>query len=315
MGLEADLLIDRRRLKRRVVLWRATAVVLFVLLAGGVALWQRQDGGGLGEAGLPLLGRAGGHVSRLAVEGFISDDRKTIEAIDRLAKDRSVRAVLVSIDSPGGTVAGGESLYAALQRVREKKPVVAVMRGTAASAGYMVSLPAERIFAREATLTGSIGVILQSPDVSSLLSQLGVRVETLASGPLKGQPSPFQPLTPEGRAWLDRVIADMYEQFVARVAAGRHMEADKVRPLADGRVLTGRQALEAGLVDAIGGELEARAWLAEAHAVPADLPVRDVETRSTTERLFGSAMGVVAKTVFSEWLGVDVGRLLWQLPR
>jgi protease-4 len=179
----------------------------------------------------------------------------------------------------------------------------------------MVALPAERIFAREATVTGSIGVILQTPDVSTLLSQLGVRVETIASGPLKDQPSPFRPLTAEGRAWLDKVIADLYEQFVARVASGRRMEPEAVRALADGRVLTGRQALQAGLIDAIGGEREARAWLAAEKGVSADLPVRDVEVRSTTERLFGAAVGALTKTVFSEWLGVDVPRPLWQLPR
>jgi protease IV len=311
MGLEADLLIDRRRLKRRLALWRAAAVLLLAALAGA---WLLRDGEEIGELGA-FLGARLGYVARLEVEGFIADDPKLAEALERLGKDRGARALIVSIDSPGGTVAGGEALHAALLRLRERKPVVAVMRGTAASAGYMVALPAERIFAREATVTGSIGVILQTPDVSSLLGQIGVRVETIASGPLKDQPSPFRPLTEEGRAWLDKVIADLYDQFVARVAAGRRMEPGAVRALADGRVLTGRQALEAGLVDAIGGEREARAWLAAEKGVPAELPVREVEVRSTTERLFGAAVGALTKTVFSEWLGVDVPRPLWQLPR
>ncbi len=306
MGLEADLLIDRRRLKRRLSLWRGAAVLL---LLGFVAAWFAWDR----DLRAPVIG--GGHVARLAVEGFIADDRKLLEALDRLARDDAARAVIVAIDSPGGSVAGGEALYGALLRVRAQKPVVAVMRGTAASAGYMAALPAERIFALESTLTGSIGVILQTPDVSGLLEQRGVRVETLASGPLKGQPSPFRPLSPEGRAWLDRVIADMYDQFVGRVAAGRRMEAAAVRALADGRVLTGRQALEAGLIDAIGGEREARAWLARERGVADDLPLRDVETRSTAERIVGAAAQGLAKTLFSEWLGVDAAGHLWQLPR
>jgi len=305
MGLESDLLIDRRRLKRRLALWRAAAVLLLAFGAGWLA-WNR-------AADAPLIGR--GHVARLAVEGFISDDRKVTEALDRVAEDSGARALIVAIDSPGGSVAGGEALYAALTRIRAEKPVVAVMRGTAASAGYMTALPAERIFAREATVTGSIGVILQTPEVSDLLAGLGVRMQTIASGPFKDQPSPFRPLSAEGKAWLDRVIADMHDQFVARVAAGRRMEAGAVRAIADGRVFTGRQALELGLVDAIGGEREARAWLAAERGVPAELPVRDIDPRSTTEQILGASLKTLAKTLISEWVGVDGFRLLWQPAR
>lgn len=307
MPLEADLLIDRRRLKRRLSLWRGVAVVLLV---GAVALaWDR-------STDKPLLGGnlLAGHVSRLAVEGFIGDDRKLIEAIDRLAKDSSTRALIVAIDSPGGSVGGGEALHAALQRVRASKPVVAVMRGTAASAGYMVALASDRVLAREATVTGSIGVILQSVDASGLLSQLGVRSETIASGPLKDQPSPFRPLSPEGREALTRVITDLHDQFVAMVVAGRRLEEPAVRALADGRVLTGRQALAAGLVDAIGGEPEARAWLAAERQVSAELPVRELDVRGVGERLFGSVLGGFTKSLISEWLGVDGFRMVWQ-PR
>ncbi|MBX6740606.1 MAG: signal peptide peptidase SppA [Acetobacteraceae bacterium] len=303
MGLESDLLIDRRRLKRRLSFWRALAVLL---AAAGIVLLVGQ------AEQAPLLGR--GHVARLTVQGFISDDHKVIEAIDKLAKDSATRALIVAIDSPGGSAGGGEALYAALSRLRAEKPVVAVMRGTAASAGYMAALGAERIFARESTVTGSIGVLLQSFDASQLMAQLGVRAETIASGPLKDQPSPFRPLSPEGREALSRVVTDMYDQFVAKVVASRKLPEAEVRAVADGRVLTGRQALAAGLVDAIGGEREARAWLAAEKQVPEDLPVRDIATRSVPERLLGSVFGGVLKSLVSEWLGVDVPRLLWQLP-
>lgn len=301
MTLEADLLLDRRRLKRRLAFWRAAAVLL--VAAGAAFLLARGT-----DLGLP----GGGYVARLPVRGFIGEDRRVIEALDRMGRDTRVRALVVAIDSPGGSVGGGEALYAALGRLRARgTPVVAVMAGTAASAGYMVALPAERVFAREATVTGSIGVILQTFEGSELLGRLGVRPEVIASGPLKDQPSPFRPLSPEGRAALTAVVTDLYEQFVARVAAGRHMDAAAVRALADGRVFTGRQALAAGLVDAIGGEAEARAWLAEALGVTADLPVRDVETRGTVERLFGAAAEAVTKSLVSEWLGVDGFRALW----
>jgi protease IV len=303
MTLEADLLIDRRRLKRRLALWRAAAVLL---VAAGAAFAAYRS------AGVALPGAS--HLSRLTVEGVIGDDRKVVEALDRIRKDSSNRGVIVAIDSPGGSAGGGEALHAALNRVRQAgKPVVAVLRGTAASAGYMAAVASDRIFAREGTVTGSIGVLLQSFDASELLDRLGVRPEVLASGPLKAQPNPFQPLSPEAREALMRVISDLHDQFVAKVVAGRGLEEAAVRAVADGRVLTGRQALERKLVDAIGGEPEARAWLAAEKGVPESVPVRDVKTRSTAERFLGSLFQGVAKTLLSEWLGVDWRFPVWQL--
>ena len=304
MPLEADLLIDRRRLKRRLALWRALAVLLVV--AGAAFAAYRTAGG----AGLP----GAAHLSRLTVEGVIGDDRKVIEALDRIRKDSSNRGVIVAIDSPGGSAGGGEALHAALNRVRQSgKPVVAVLRGTAASAGYMAAVASDRIFTREGTVTGSIGVLLQSFDASELLDRLGVRPELLTSGPLKAQPNPFQPLSPEGREAIMRVISDLHDQFVAKVVAGRGLDEAAVRAVADGRVLTGRQALERKLVDAIGGEPEARAWLAAEKGVPEGLPVRDVKTRSMAERFLGSVFQGVAKTLLSEWVGVDWRFPVWQL--
>ncbi|MBX9698686.1 MAG: signal peptide peptidase SppA [Acetobacteraceae bacterium] len=303
MALDADLLIDRRRLKRRLALWRGAAVLLLVL---GAALLGR--GSADGFAGLA----GSGHVARLAVSGVITEDRKLLQALERARQDAAVRAVLVSIDSPGGSVGGGEALHAALLRMAGDKPVVAVLRGTAASAGYMAALPASRIFARESTVTGSIGVLLQTPDASELLSRLGIRMETIVSGPLKDQPNPFHPLSPEGRAALERVVRDLYDQFVGMVVRGRGMEEARVRELADGRVFTGRQALAAGLIDAIGGEPEARAWLAAERGVAERLPVRDIEVRSRAERLLEAAWRGFTRILISEGLGVDGFRALWQ---
>ncbi|MBE9603459.1 signal peptide peptidase SppA [Acetobacteraceae bacterium H6797] len=302
MSLDADYLLDRRRLKRSRALWRGLAVFA-VLAAIGVTVAKQGE--------LPAVNRA--HVARLEVSGTITEDRKVIEALDKAAKDQSLRALLVEIDSPGGTVTGGESLYEALKRVAAVKPVVALMGGTAASAGYMIAMPAERVFAREMTVTGSIGVLMQGVEVSGLLEKLGIAPQTIASGPLKDQPSPFRPLTPEGRAALQGVIDDLLSRFVAMVAEGRKMPEARVRELADGRIFTGRQALQLGLVDAIGGEPEARAWLASQKGVPASLPIREIDTRDSTSRLLGEAFGHATKTVISEWLGVDRVLALWQL--
>jgi len=298
--LEHDLLVDRRRLKRRLLGWRVAAVLL-----AAVALFVAFG---------PHLG-AGGHLVRLSVEGTIGDDHRITEAIDKAARDPSVRGMILSIDSPGGTVAGGEGLHAALRRFRERKPLVAVMRGTAASAAYMIALPAERIFARESTVTGSIGVILQSFNVSELLDMLGVEPEMLASGPLKGVPSPFRPLNPEGRAALETVLRDLHGQFVGMVAEGRKLPREQVEALADGRIYTGRQALELKLVDAIGGEPEARAWLASTHDIPTRLRVRDLDPRDTMERALGLSLRALMKSVVSEWVAIDGPRAVWQLPQ
>lgn len=303
MSLETDLLLDRRRLKRRLLLWRSFAVL--AVLAAVLVAMRSED--------LPF-GR--GHLARLTISGIITEDRKLDEAVTKLADNDSVKALIVAINSPGGSVAGGEGLHDAIAHVARKKPVVAVMGGTAASAGYMIAVPAERIFAREGTLTGSIGVLLETGEVSGLLKTLGIDAEAIASGPLKDQPSFIRPLTPEGRDVLHALVMDMYDQFVGMVAVGRHMDAARVRQLADGRAYTGRQALQLGLIDVIGGEHDARAWLAEAKGVSADLPVEDVSTGSFAGRALSSSLGWMLdslwKSLFSQGVILDGARAIWQ---
>ncbi len=303
MSLETDLLLDRRRLKRRLFFWRSFAV-LAVLAAVLVAL--------RGER----VGFEGARVERVVVSGIITQDRKLTDAIDKLADDTNVKAVIVSVDSPGGSVAGGESLHDAIARVAAKKPVVAVMGGVAASAGYMISVPAARIFAHEATLTGSIGVLLETGDISGLLGKLGINSEPIVSGPLKDQPSYTRPLSPEGRQVLQGLVMDMYDQFVTMVAQGRHMDPDKVRTLADGRPYTGRQALNLGLVDQIGGERTARDWLAKEKGVPSSLPTEDLTTGGLTSRVLSSSLSWIIddlwKSVLSQGVKLDGAQALWQ---
>ncbi len=299
MSLETDLILDRRRLKRRLNLWRVLAVVAGT--AALVAIVAPRTSGGLGR-----------HVARLNVTGVITEDRKLIESVVALAKDRGVPAVIVSIDSPGGSVAGGESLRGALLRVAAAKPVVAVMRGTAASAGYMVALPAARIFAREATLTGSIGVILQTGEASGLLGRLGVSAEAITSGPLKDQPSFTRILTPQGRDYLNGLVADMYDQFVSMVAEARHMDATQVRGLADGRAYTGRQAQKLGLVDEIGGEIEAREWLARERGVPMTVPAEDLKPGGLYDRTLGATLSGLYQSVLSGMAPSAGAWAIWQ---
>ncbi len=305
MSLETDLLLDRRRLKRRLVFWRLVTVCAVVVAAFAALL----------DAGLSLSGE---HVARLNVTGIIAEDRRLVRALDEVAKDPDAKALIVAINSPGGTVSGGESLYRAIARVAETKPVVAVMGGLAASAGYMIAMPAERIFARESTLTGSIGVLLETGEVSGLLGKLGISTEAITSGALKDQPNMTRPLSPQGREVLHGLVMDLYDQFVLMVAAGRKMPPDQVRALADGRAFTGRQAMKLGLVDAIGGEAEARAWLKETKGVPASLPANDVSTGGLAEKAISSSLGSVVesiwKTLVSQSVRLDGGLAVWHRP-
>jgi protease IV len=301
MSLETDLLIDRRRLKRRLFAWRVVAVIAVVaaILVG------------LGQSGLLPERR---HIERVTVSGIITEDRRLTESIEALAKDDHVPAVLVVIDSPGGSVSGGESLHDALARVAKVKPVVAVMEGMAASGGYMTAVACTRIYAREATLTGSIGVLMETGEVSGLLGKLGISTDAIVSGPMKDQPSYTHPTSPAAHQMLQSLVMDMYDQFVTMVATGRHMEPDKVRPLADGRPYTGRQALALGLVDAIGGEQDARDWLAQTHQISADLPVEDLHPASWSQRAFRSLLGGIVKTVVEQRVTLDGAWALWQGP-
>ncbi len=303
MTLETDLLLDRRRLKRRLLIWRTVAVLAVLACA------------------LVIVGRSGfgvsrPHIARLTLSGLITEQSKLVEAVEKLANDSATKALIVRIDSPGGSVAGGEAFHDAIANVAAKKPVVAVMGGLAASAGYMVAVPAARIFAREATLTGSIGVLLQTGEASGLLSKLGVTADAIVSGPLKDQPSFTQPMSPEGRQVLQALVMDMYDQFVGLVAAGRHMDAARVRELADGRAYTGRQALKLGLIDAIGGEPEAREWLATERSVSKNLPVEDVGTDGWAARTFGEGAGgllnLALKSVLSQGVRLDGAWAVWQ---
>ncbi len=298
MSESGDYLIDRRRLRRRLTLWRLAFLVVLVVLV--VQEIRTRHG----------LGPFGPHLDALVVDGVITDEHARLEALAHEAKDPLVRGLILRVDSPGGSVAGGENLHDAIARFAASKPVVAVMGGEAASAAYMISVPAQRIFASNATLTGSIGVILESPDLSGLLGKLGVGVDEIVSGPLKGQPSVSSPLSAAGRDVLQGVVMDLYGQFVTIVAEGRHMDPARVRALADGRVYTGHQALPLGLIDQIGTEMDARAWLASHSGVPAQTPVHDIDWRKKPNGL--QMLTGMIKTLVPQGLTLDGPLALWQ---
>jgi protease-4 len=279
MTLDADQIVDRRRLRRKLSFWRVAAFVLLALVViGVVAVFSGRE---------TFSALAPPQIARITISGFISDDRDETELFDRLARNDGVKGVIVAIDSTGGATAGGESLYEGLRRLAAKKPTVATVGTFGASAAYMAAIATDHIVARRTSITGSIGVIFQFPEVSELMKTLGIKVEEIKSAPLKAEPSPFRPASDEARAVIQAMIKDSYDWFVDIVAERRGLQRNDALTLADGRVYTGRQALSAKLVDEIGGEETAIAWLGT-KGVDSKLPVRDWKPEHSSGGFFSS---------------------------
>ena len=296
MSLEVDYIVDRRRLKRRLSLWRILAIlVLAFLVITSIANTK-----------------SGNYIARLSVTGLIIDDIEREYALKSLKEDDEALALIVRIDSPGGTIVGGENLYYQLKDFSQEKPVVAVMGSTATSAGYMIALGADYLIAREGSLTGSIGVLLQTADVTSLLEKIGIKPEVIKSGPFKAQPNPFEKTTQAARDTIESVVLDMYAVFVDIVAERRKMSPEAVRALADGRVYSGRQALANGLIDAIGSENEALDWLHKTRKIPPNLSVNDVIIERSGQSWRKIVNMLVGEALFSERLNLDGLFSLWQ---
>jgi protease-4 len=216
----------------------------------------------------------GAYISRIKIQGLIRGNQNRIEALERLGRSRA-SAVIVHIDSPGGTTAGSEQLYSALRDLQSKKPMVVVVDGLAASGAYIAALSADHIIANETSLVGSIGVLFQYPNFTDVLKTIGIKVEEVKSSPLKAAPNGFEPTSPEARAAIEAIVLDSYAWFKDLVRNRRKMDNGQLTLVADGRVFTGRQAVGLKLVDGLGNEKTALAWLEKEKKVPANTPVRD----------------------------------------
>src|SRR5580700_5864760 len=269
MSLDADLIVDRRRMRRKLTFWRVVAIVLIVLAIGVVAAVLGNRSG--------LV--SGPYIARVTVTGLIRDDDERVRQLDRLARLSNARAVIVHVDSPGGTTAGSEQLFDALGRVRAKKPVAIVVESLAASGAYIAALSGDYVVAKQTSLVGSIGVLFTFPNFTDLLDKIGVKMESIKSSPLKAAPSGFEPTSPEARAAIDSIIKDSYAWFRGLVRDRRHLDDDALERVADGRVFTGHQGIDLHLVDEIGDERAAVAWLTAEKHVNAKLPVRDYQLR------------------------------------
>lgn len=297
MSIEADYIVDRRRLKRRLSFWRVLTISILAVVVASIASTKMYS--------------ASDYIARLSVTGLIVDDIYREQALRNLKKNEEVLALILRIDSPGGTVVGGENLYHQLKDLSQEKPVVAVMGSTATSAGYMIALGADHLIAREGSLTGSIGVLLQTADITSLLEKIGIKPEIIKSGHLKAQPNPLEKTTTAAREAIESVVMDIYAMFVDIVAERRKMSPEAVRALADGRVYSGRQALANGLIDAIGSENEAIDWLRKTAKIPQGLSIKDVIIERPGQGWSTIINSIVGKVTFSDRLSLDGLFSLW----
>ncbi|SFI95601.1 signal peptide peptidase SppA [Albimonas pacifica] len=267
-------------MRRIFTFWR-----LFALAVLGLAIYAAASTDAVREA------RGAPHVARFDVAGLITADPARDALLRELAEDEAVAAVMIRIDSPGGTVAGSEALYEAIRTIAEVKPVVAQMEEVAASGGYIAAIAADHIVARGNTLTGSIGVVKQEVDARGLLDSLGVAISERRSDVFKARPSPFSETPPEVAAWEEELLDDAYQWFRALVAERRGLEGPALEDASNGRAFSGRQALARGLVDEIGGPEAALEWLS-ANGVARGLPVRQAEVERERGSLLGRFLGL-----------------------
>ncbi len=260
--MDADSIIDRRRLKRRLNYWRVTAIAVLVILVAVVASETYQ--------------RERDHIARISIKNIILQDADRALVLSKIATDDNAKALVVHINSPGGTTTGSEELYLGLRAIAAEKPVVAIIGTLGASGGYIAAIGADHILARETSLTGSIGVILQTAEFSGLMEKVGITTEKITSGKMKGEPSANGPIKDDVRVVFQELIDDTHQWFVGLVKERRDLSDAKLSEIADGRVFTGRQAKENGLIDAFGGEAAAISWLAAEKSIDREIPVQNV---------------------------------------
>jgi protease IV len=300
MSLTPDQILDRIKLKKQVINWRLLAVMSVVMLF--LSLFSSNDT----RYGTKPSVIESSYIARINVDGVIFNDPDRLEILKDLTEDKAVKAVIVHVNSPGGTVVGGENLYNAIRKLSEKKPTVAVMGEMAASAGYMTAIATDRLIAHQSTITGSIGVLAHSFEVTELAEKMGVKFNNFKSSPLKGGPIPTEKLTPEMRASMMETIDDMYDMFVTMVSQRRNIPKDHLlKSVADGRAFTGRQAIKLALIDEIGDEETALNWLKNVKKIGNSLKVHDIALEKQQDKFskfleyadnFGALMQNIAKS-------------------
>ncbi|EOA63071.1 signal peptide peptidase SppA [Anaplasma phagocytophilum] len=281
-----DHLLKIEALASRVSMWRA---LFFVVLGLLVVFASQVDYSRFSFA--DIAGGAGGYVARIGIEGTIGRNKDRTALLSRVEDDSSIKAVVLRIDSPGGTVGDSEELYRQVRAIAEKKPVVAVMGNVAASGGYMAALAADHVIANNGTITGSIGVLTQYVGVARIAERLGITLKTIKTSELKASMSPLEEMSKNSENVMHELIKDFHRFFVSMVAERRGLSEEEAYKIADGRVYTGAQALQVKLVDELGGEREALEWLKSHHNIDTEkVVVRDLEYQSRLSLMGGLRM-------------------------
>lgn len=274
MNLSPDYLIERKRNKTQLAKWKIFSLLLIIVLVVFIGKNYSSD---LNIASTSLQGAE--VVGRIKINDIISDDLERIKNIEKIADNKKIKALIVHINSPGGSVVGSEMLYNSISKLSKTMPVAVVMGSVAASGGYMAALGGDYIIAHNGTITGSIGVLMQSAEITELAEFVGVKFTNFKSDELKANPSFTEKLTPEAyQATMDSIY-EVYDYFIELVAARRNLDIEYVKKLADGRIYSGRQALDLKLVDAIGNEDTARNWLEKEKEISKDIAIQDIKLR------------------------------------
>lgn len=225
------------------------------------------------------------YIALIKIENVIFEDEKTDKLLKKVLEDKSAKSLILEINSPGGTTVGAEKIYEKLLIIKKDKPVVAVLGTMATSGGYLAAIGADHIIAHRMTLTGSIGVLVQTSEVTDLAEKLGVKFQNFKSSPLKAAPNPMEKLTPDVEKAIMGVINDSYNYFVDLVSLNRKIPKELALKIADGRIYTGRQALELNLIDSLGTIDDAEKWLKEQKKLPEGLKIKHIKEKKSNELL------------------------------
>lgn len=303
MTLETETVMDRRLLRRRLGWWRGAAVIA-ALLAVGLLMFTPDTVNVTGSK----------QIARVSIQGLITEDRDQLRMLKKIGDDSRVAGVILFVNSPGGTTAGGEALFEAIQNLTKKKPVVAQFGTVAASAAYIAGLATDRIVARGNSITGSVGVIFQWPEVAQLMDKLGVKMNEIKSGPLKANPSPFQPLDEAGKANAEKMVAETQRWFLGLVTSRRGVDTKSIEGLEQGRVFSGREAVGFKLVDQLGGEAEAVAWMEQQRNVPKNLKIVDWKPKKESDWSLGRLSLAAVATLLGGSAADTVAEVLQRQP-
>jgi protease-4 len=278
MTITPDYIIERKQNKLKLRLWKLATILMFIVLI--VVMIKKFD--------LPsseYVTTNSNYIAAVSIEDIIFEDTKRDKRLEKIIDDDKINALIVNVNSPGGTVVGSEKIYNILRKISAKKPVVIVMGTLAASGGYLISLGGDYIISHNGTITGSIGVILQTLEVTDLAKTLGITFNNFKSGELKAAPNPTEKVTEAVRQAIMSNVQDTYDYFIELVALRRGLAIEEVKKIADGRIYSGRQALKLKLVDAVGSEDDAIQWLQEVKKIDKDLKVKEFKIKPKSKFL------------------------------